>query len=159
METWGKRSKETAYLLNPAFCGEIIYQAIEGYQEKYSVMPFTLIFFILPILLYEKTFDSFSLKIKHLSSWVQNKPEMLDGFESRIKSLKELTKETLLFLLSQDLIKFENDGFAVKTLNKKRVSKSEKYLSAYFTKAKKFGLFLAKAGHPENVYMIMGVTP
>ena len=39
MKIWSERPKEIAYLLNPAFCGEILYKAIEGYQCHYPVMP------------------------------------------------------------------------------------------------------------------------
>ena len=159
MKVWSERSKEIAYLLNPAFCGEILYKAIEGYQSIYPIMPFPLIFLILPLMLYDKTFETFSMKITHLSRWVQSKPEILYGLEYRIKDYKQLTQEAILFLINQNAIALYNGGFAVISQGKKKISKSEKYLYHFSDKAYKFGIFLAKAGSPENVYMILGVMP
>ena len=159
MKVWSERSKEIAYLLNPAFCGEILYKAIEGYQKICPIMPFSLIFLILPLMLYDKTFETFSLKISHLSRWIQSKPEILYGLEYRIKDYKQLTQEAILFLIKQNAIVLCNGGFAVITQGKKKISKNEKYLYHFSDKAYKFGIFLAKAGSPENVYMILGVMP
>ena len=159
MKVWSERSKEIAYLLNPAFCGEILYKAIEGYQSIYPIMPFSLIFLILPLMLYDKTFETFSMKISHLSRWIQSKPEILYGLEYRIKDYKQLTQEAILFLINQNAIVLCNGGFAVITQGKKKIQKNEKYLYHFSDKAYKFGIFLAKAGSPENVYMILGVMP
>lgn len=159
MKIWSERPKEIAYLLNPAFCGEILYKAIEGYQCHYPVMPFSLIFFILPLMLYDKTFETFSMKISHLSRWIQSKPEILEGFEYRVKDYKQITQEALLFLSKQELIKVCDGGFAIISQGKKKIQKSNKYLYHFSDKAYKLGIFLAKAGRTENVYIILGVTP
>ena len=159
MKLWSERSKEIAFLLNPAFCGEILYKTIEGYQSIYPLMPFSLVFLILPLMLYDRTFETFSLQISHLSRWVQNKPEILDGLEMRVKDLKPITQEAILFLFNQSAISNKDGAFAVITQNKKKINKTEKYLTHIFDKAYRFGIFLAKAGKPENVYMILGVKP
>lgn len=156
---WNKRPKEIAYLYNPAFCGQILYRAIQGYQNNFPYMPYSLIFFVLPLILYNETFEDFSLKKKHLSSWFQRKPELLNDFIDRVKNFELITRESILFLAKFDLISFEKDGFVLKSLSTKRVKLKEKELLNYFNKAEKIGTFLANAGEPSNVYMILGVKP
>ena len=34
VKSWDKRTHEVAYLLNPAFCGRILYSTIKTYSEK-----------------------------------------------------------------------------------------------------------------------------
>ena len=34
MKSWNMRSHEVAFLLNPAFCGRVLYSTIKTYNEK-----------------------------------------------------------------------------------------------------------------------------
>ena len=54
MRSWENRSKEIAYLLNPAYCGKILYSSIKKYNETSlkGDFPFALIYLVLPLMLY-----------------------------------------------------------------------------------------------------------
>lgn len=55
MKAWNERTHEIAYLLNPAFCGRILYSSIKAYNEKTrKSFPFPLIYLILPLVLHKK---------------------------------------------------------------------------------------------------------
>ena len=45
MNSWNKRTREVAYLLNPAFCGRMLYSAINAYSIKTKrAFPFPLVY-------------------------------------------------------------------------------------------------------------------
>jgi len=53
MRSWIERTNEVAYLLNPAFCGRILYASVKEYENKANQpMPFALIYLILPLVLH-----------------------------------------------------------------------------------------------------------
>lgn len=56
MKSWNMRSHEVAFLLNPAFCGRVLYSTIKTYNEKTSrAFPFPLIYLVLPLVLHKET--------------------------------------------------------------------------------------------------------
>lgn len=53
---WDQRPQDVANLLNPAFDGFLLFQAIAGFQkEADDEMPFELAFLVLLFVLHEKT--------------------------------------------------------------------------------------------------------
>ena len=53
MRRWEERPIEVANLLNPAFCGRLLYQSIVGHSEYESKdMPYVLFFLVLPLVLH-----------------------------------------------------------------------------------------------------------
>lgn len=58
---WEQRPLEIAYLLNPAFCGEIVRQCIPSYTSEARVgSTYTLTFLVLPIVLHSETRSAIS---------------------------------------------------------------------------------------------------
>ena len=56
MNKWDMRTHEVAYLLNPAFCGRILYSTIKTYNEILNrAFPFPLIYLVLPLVLHKQT--------------------------------------------------------------------------------------------------------
>ena len=54
MQEWKMRTREIAYLLNPAFCGRILYTTIRAYNEKsHRAFPFPLVYLVLPLVLHK----------------------------------------------------------------------------------------------------------
>lgn len=50
MNSWNKRTREVAHLLNPAFCGRMLYSAINAYSIKTKrAFPFPLVYLVLPL--------------------------------------------------------------------------------------------------------------
>ena len=72
MKAWNERTHEIAYLLNPAFCGRILYSSIKAYNEKTrKSFPFPLIYLILPLVLHKKTRININSKTK-FHNWIQD---------------------------------------------------------------------------------------
>jgi hypothetical protein len=158
VKDWNNRTKEVAYLYNPAFCGKILHSAIKGYQHKKPSMPYSLIFFVLPIVFHPGIFKDISYSKRSLFSWFQKNPELLNNFYKRVIDFEEITKESLMFLANYDLIKINESELLIKEFTNRVRKPGDKELKQYFEKAEKVGHFLAQTGDPFNVFMVMGVT-
>ena len=54
MKSWNMRTHEVAFLLNPAFCGRVLYSTIKTYNDKTCrAFPFPLSYLILPLVLHK----------------------------------------------------------------------------------------------------------
>ena len=61
MKKWDERPNEVKYLLNPAFCGRILFSMINEYQKTANrAVPFPLLFMVLPLILHEDTRNAIS---------------------------------------------------------------------------------------------------
>lgn len=162
MLEWSKRSKEVAYLLNPAFCGRIIFSCIEKYRlETNSSFPFTLVYLILPLVLHKNTRDSIKVRMKFYN-WIQTNPEMLIGFSKRTKELIDITNETLEFLMQCNLLKIGKQG-NIEIVQKIPKNNETQYIDQEvkecIQKSEIIGKWFARAGKTEMIYISMGVRP
>ena len=87
------RSQEVAFLLNPAFCGRVLYSTIKVYKEKKNkAFPFPLIYLVLPLVLHKETRIHINSKTK-LQLWVQRYPQFLIDFPRKmLRGQAPLTK-------------------------------------------------------------------
>lgn len=110
METWEDRPIEIAYLLNPAFCGEVLCRSIKAYNSNSDgLFPYPLVFLILPIVLHRKTRESISPTTReHLHVWLHAHQDVRVGFAERAKHIVPITKETVAFLLQIGAISIDN---------------------------------------------------
>jgi hypothetical protein len=69
-----KQSREIRNLLNPAFCGEILRNTIKEYENHdKNDFPFSLIFFILPLVLHQDTFKAIRFStVGQFFSWIDS---------------------------------------------------------------------------------------
>lgn len=160
MKLWHQRTKEIAYLFNPAFCGEIIRLSIKAYQKVNSEgMPISLAFLVLPIILHKNTRINLPTAKKYLHAWIQENPEVLIGFSDRASELVQISREAILFLLQKDLIVIQNSCLKVKNYRRKNVEGLEGEASECFNKALTLGTLLSKAGTHSSIYAMFGVKP
>ena len=154
MRKWKYRSKEIIFLLNPAYCGKIIYSVIKKYNEKNENknFPFCLCYLILPVMLYSKITD-ISIPYKNLNKFINDNPEIFFDFAKKAKDLVDITNETIEFLLSGKLIIMNEDSSLV--CNEKLVLKDDKLAK----KAESFGYLLSNAGSENIIYLMFGVKP
>ena len=104
MRNWNQRTREIAYLLNPAFCGRLLYAAIKEYEKKTShEFPFPLTYLILPLVLHKQTRDAINSRIM-LPQWVQTNQQLLIGFGRRTKDLVLITKNGMSIKFKTDTI-------------------------------------------------------
>lgn len=162
MREWSSRSKEVAYLLNPAFCGRIIYNTVKIYGDiTKRAFPFPLIYLILPLILHKKTRELINSRTQ-LMIWVQRYPETLINFPKRAKELVPITNEAIELLFQCNLLKLTNNGEievvkTVKALSKTKYSNDE--IKECIKKSEHVGKWFAVAGKVETIFIGMGVKP
>ena len=162
MKNWENRATEIAYLLNPAFCGRIIYHAIKSYQqESKRPMPFPLVYLILPMVLHRKTRERIK-SITQMQIWIQRNPEMLIGFADRAKNMVPITNEAVEFLMQSGTVTLTNNAELelaqlFKALSATKYTNDE--IKECISKSSSVAKWFAKAGTVETIYVSWGVRP
>ena len=160
MREWGMRSTEVKYLLNPAFCGRVLYAAIAEYESKGSHIPFPLLYLILPLVLHKTTREKINSKSKMLN-WVHKNQDVLVGFATRAKGLLEITNESIEFLLCSGIVQITNVGEFIITQKVKPREKDypDKEIKECIEKARHVARWFINTGTTENIYVNLGVRP
>jgi hypothetical protein len=165
MKSWHERTKEEAYLLNPAFCCMALTYAIVNYiGEKEDGMPFPLAFMILPIALHKKSRDSLPYNTRtSLPAWIQDNTSARNGFPERVVSVKPYTREAMLFGSKYNWLIFKEGG---KLHTSKSKSDFKSYIiephneaAACIKQAGFIGRWFAKAGSAHTVMSLWGIRP
>jgi len=87
MKRWTERPAEVVNLLNPAFCGRLLYDTIRTYNDTANRgFPFPLIYLVLPLLLHKATRQSINSRTQFIV-WKQSNEHHLIGFAERAKQL------------------------------------------------------------------------
>ncbi|MFR5632697.1 MAG: three component ABC system middle component [Monoglobales bacterium] len=162
MKNWNLRTHEVAYLLNPAFCGRILYTVIKMYGEKTNrSFPFPLIYLVLPLILHQSTRNNINSRTQ-LLLWVQRHPHLLIDFPKRARELVPITNEAIEFLLQTGRISLTSSGELGISANTKILSRT-RFVDAEVADCLKKGEHIAKwfagAGKVENIYIGLGVRP
>ena len=154
MRSWDYRSKEIAYLLNPAYCGKILYSSIKKYNEasQRGAFPFALTYLILPLMLYPGAPEKINAKSR-FSKFVNDNPELFINFGKRTSSLITITNEAIEFLMSGKVIVF-NDDATLSCFESVKLPDEE-----MIKKSRALGKMLATAGSTNFIYLMLGVKP
>ncbi|KUO76694.1 MAG: hypothetical protein APF81_11525 [Desulfosporosinus sp. BRH_c37] len=162
MKNWESRAKEIAYLLNPAFCGRIIYHAIKTYSEETKrPMPFPLVYLILPLVLHRKTRQRIK-SVTQMQIWIQRNPDVLIGFANRTESMVQITNEAVEFLMQSGIVTLTNNADLdleqlFKSLSASKYTNDE--IKECISKSSNIAKWFAKAGTVETIYISWGVRP
>lgn len=156
------RTHEVAFLLNPAFCGRILYSTIKTYNKILNrAFPFPLIYLVLPLVLHKQTRINISSRTQ-LLLWVQKYSELLIGFSQRTRELVPISNEAIEFLLQTKKIVLTSDGELEIISNSRALSKT-KYVNSEvqecLQKAEHVARWFASAGKIEIIYIALGVRP
>ncbi|WP_394884766.1 three component ABC system middle component [Clostridium butyricum] len=162
MRKWSERSKEVAYLLNPAFCGRIIYNTIKKYGDvTHRTFPFPLIYLILPLILHKHTRELINSKTKMLI-WLQRYPETIINFAKRTKDLIPITNEAIELLMQAKKIRLTNNGELEVVMTSKSLSKTKFTnieIKECINKSEHIAKWFAEVGKTETIYISLGVRP
>lgn len=158
LKTWRSRAAEEAFLLNPAFCGRLLWLTLSEAGD--DGLPFELMFFPLPLVLHKPTRERLPAAIRtSIGGWVTQNESVKIGFAERCQSLAPVTREALLFLAGARTIAFENSrvraaGKLRATLKTDSVEVRECCLKARFV-----GRWFAHAGTTATIFTLFGVRP
>lgn len=163
---WEQRPQDVANLLNPAFDGFLLYQAIVGFQkEAEDGMPFELAFLVLPFVLHEPTRNRLPSKVTtHLATWLQEERDVLLGFGERTADLVPYTQEAIRFLTDHELVTIDENGRCRTGLEayKRGVgpySQSSDEIRHCVRAATSVGRWLALSGNPTTLFALLGIRP
>ncbi|HAA9139771.1 TPA: hypothetical protein LEN89_002612 [Listeria monocytogenes] len=162
MKAWSNRSNEVAYLLNPAFCGRILYTTIKKYNEESKrSLPFPLVYLILPLILHKVTREKISSRTK-LLAWVHKNPELLIDFSDRANDLVKITNEAIeLLLQTKTIVLTEEAGLeinnTIRGLKKSKFTDDE--ISKCLNKSEHVAKWFASSGKVETIFISLGVRP
>lgn len=162
MKDWTNRAKEVAYLLNPAFCGRLLYNAIKTYNEvTKKTFPLPLLYLVLPLILHKKTRVSISSRTQMII-WQQRNPELLIGFAERTKDMVQITNEAIELLLQSGIVTLTN-GAELEFSKTIRPFSKTKYVNDEIkdciNKSEHVAKWFAATGKTETIYVILGVRP
>src|SRR5262249_32247425 len=124
MTPWTERSIEERNLLNPGFCSMLLWHAAHGYaSERSSPMPIELSFLVLPFVLHKETRESLPNNIRtSLPTWLAEHPIVRTRLGERASTLREFTRESLIFGGFHRLLALKADGVRASAEIKKRVN-------------------------------------
>lgn len=158
---WDDRPITVAHLLNPAFCGEIIKIFSSSYQtsKKNSGMPFQLVFLALPLVLHKGVRESFPRSSsKNFITWVEENQSIKMIVPSLIKRTIAYTKESVMFLMIYDILKFNDQGEII-IIEKTKATKAINEVAECFKKAELLGKWLANSGDSQSIFITLGIKP
>ena len=163
MLPWEQRPIEIAHLHNPALCTLLICQTIEGYKEqKQQAMPYSLVFFTLPLILHKPTRQAFPNSLKtRMFTWLGKAPEHKIGFAERTRYYVPFTKEAILFGSRMSVISVTDIGDLECRSTGLKTSETEflEEISEYKAKAHFLGRWIASAGSEATIYKMWGIRP
>lgn len=167
MQPWSRRAVEEANLFNPAFGATLIAKGVGEFGKKASGRPmaFALAFLVLPIILHRATREALpNSTVTSLLSWLQENREQLVEFSSRVRRLKPITQESLMFGIAHRAIEVSDGGGLVS--GARRILSTKKG-AEFFTpevegcmdRAAFVGRWFATAGTPATILAAWGVIP
>lgn len=162
MKNWNMRTHEVKFLLNPAFCGRVLYSTIKTYNVKMcGTFPFPLIYLVLPLILHKGTRGNINSRTQ-LQLWVRRYPQLLIDFPQRARELVPITNESVEFLLQTGMVLLTQNGELKISQTSKTLSKTEfvdDEILECLKKSEHIAKWFAAAGKVETIYIELGVRP
>lgn len=166
MQAWQRRVVEEANLFNPAFCAVLLAKTAEEFTKKTDqALPFSLAFLVLPVVLHRGTRDALpGSTVSSLLTWVQDHRDQLVNFSGRVKSLRAITREAILFGTQHETLAIDGSGGIA--VGARKQSATEKRTGLFTDEAREcvdragfLGRWSAAAGTPAIIYSAWGITP
>lgn len=112
MKRWDQRPFEVRNLFNPAFCGLVLFRALQGYEEKNpDGMPFSVALLVLPLCLQKDSRQVIAESPRsYLLKTVEKNPQMLVGFADRASDLMPFAFEAFGLLMERGCFIVSPDG-------------------------------------------------
>ncbi len=161
LPSWKERPNTVAYLLNPAFCGEVIHRFISQYQKTNKVsVPFQLLFLVLPLVLHKEIRESLPSKSnKNFITWVEENQSIKMILPKLIKEIVPYTKESIMFLMIYKVIEINGKGEIINLIKPKKI-KSQNEVAECYNKAELVGKWFANSNcNSQSIFINLGIKP
>ena len=162
MKRWDQRPFEIRNLFNPAFCGLILFRALQGYEEENpDGLPFSLSLLVLPLCLQKDSRKVIADSPRsYLLKTVEKNPQLLIGFADRASDLMPFALEAFGLLMERECFVVSQDG-RMKTVSgrvRKSVTGTDESVSCQRV-ARIIGKEFARIADRVTIYTTFGVRP
>lgn len=112
MKRWDQRPFEIRNLFNPAFCGLVLFRAMQGYEEEDARgMPFSLSLLVLPLCLHKDSREVIAGSPRsYLLKTTEKNPQVQVGFADRVTAMLPYAFEGFGLLVERGCISIAPDG-------------------------------------------------
>jgi len=162
MKRWDQRPFEARNLFNPAFCGLVLFRALQGYEEENANgMPFSLALLVLPLCLHKDSRQVIAGSPRsYLVKTIEKNPQLLVGFADRVVDLLPFSLEAFGILMERGCFIVSPDGRlrSVPDRVRKSISGTEESISCQRV-ARIVGKEFARIADRVTVYTTFGIRP
>ncbi|WP_447985730.1 three component ABC system middle component [Nitrospira sp. Nam74] len=162
MKPWDQRPFEIRNLFNPAFCGLVLFRAMQGYEEEdLRGMPFSLCLLILPLCLHKDSRETLAGSTRtYLLKITESNPQVQVGFAERATAMLPYAFEGLGLLMERKCISLGDNGRLRAVPNKVRKSVVGTDETKSCQRVARFlGKEFARIADRVTVYTTFGVRP
>lgn len=167
MKPWADRPPEVANLLNPAFCGQVIFRCVQSFfaESKGVAMPYPLAFIVLPLILHRDTRDTMGESRRYFAVWLNGNQHIKIGFAQRARALVPFTRETLTFLQQTGVIGVHQEDATISpAIDRLRPRRNRRFaegeeMKMCLSRSERLGKWFARAKSPATIYALLGVMP
>jgi hypothetical protein len=165
MRRWEDRPQEVAHLLNPAFCGQVIYECAVSYAaQSERGMPYALAFLVLPIVLHPGTQQTMNSRTRHFLVWVNSNQHIKVGLAERARSLIPYSREAMTFLYQMHIVAISAADASLSIVGQlrqrhRRVLQAGDDTRACLGKSAVLGKWFARVNSPATIYASLGLMP
>ena len=164
MRSWSDRSKEAAYLFNPAFCCVVLTSSTVSYSIENKVgMPFPLAFIVLPVVLHKQTRKLLPYNTRtSLAAWIERNPISRVQFYERAISLKPFVREAISLGIQREWLSLKSAHLLSNLTNndvRLFLNQLEGEARECLLRSRLVGKWFANAGSPETVMALWEVKP
>lgn len=162
MKHWDRRPFEIRTLFNPAFCGLVMFRALDGYEkEDARGMPFSLSLLVLPLCLHKDSREVIaSTPRSYLLKTAEKNQQVMVGFADRVARILPYAFEAFGLLMERGCIAIAEDG-RIQTVPKKvrkTISGTQETQSCQRV-ASIVGREFARIADRVTVYTTFGIRP
>lgn len=162
MKRWDQRPFEIRNLFNPAFCGLVLFRALQGYEEEDSRgMPFSLSLLVLPLCLHKDSREVIAASTRsYLLKVMEKNPQVQVGFPDRVTAMRPYTFEGFGLLMERGCISVSDHGRILSVPDKVRKALAGTDETKSCQRAARFvGKEFARIGDRVTVYTTFGIRP
>lgn len=164
MKRWDKRPFEIRNLFNPAFCGLVLFRALNGYEEEDARgMPFSLSLLVLPLCLHKDSREVIASSPRsYLLKTAEKNQQIMVGFADRVTQMLPYAFEGFGLLMERSCIAVTDNG-RIQTVPRKVRKTIDGTRSAETVACQKVsrivGREFARIADSATVYTTFGIRP
>ena len=162
MKRWNQRPFEIRNLFNPAFCGLVLFRALNGYEEQDPRgMPFSLSLLVLPLCLHKDSREVIASNPRsYLLKTAEKNQQVMVGLADRVTQTLPYAFEGFGLLMERGCIAVAGDGRIQTVPDKvrKTVSGTDETVSCQKV-ARIVGREFARIADRATVYTAFGIRP